>query len=75
MANDHKAWNTASDERIKTTEKRRADKDARDKKYTTALEKLVANLEAEQKKAAADGKKPGTQAILDALKWVSTRLR
>lgn len=57
-----------NDERIKASDKRRGDKDARDKKFQEALDKLVAQMEAEKKKATADGKKPGTQAILDALK-------
>jgi hypothetical protein len=32
------------------------------------LDKLVTDVEENKKKAAAEGKKPGTQAILDALK-------
>jgi hypothetical protein len=37
-------------------------------KVPDALDKLVLDLEENKKKAAAEGKKPGTQAILDALK-------
>lgn len=68
LANDQKTWRTSNDEKAKAQDKRRADKVTRDKKYQDALDKLVLDLEENKKKAAAEGKKPGTQAILDALK-------
>nr|XP_018259656.1 uncharacterized protein I303_07724 [Kwoniella dejecticola CBS 10117]OBR81814.1 hypothetical protein I303_07724 [Kwoniella dejecticola CBS 10117] len=68
IAADGKATKTVNDEKAKAQEKRRTDKTARDKKITEALDKIVADREEEKKKAAANDKKPGTQAILDALK-------
>ncbi|OCF45693.1 hypothetical protein I317_00596 [Kwoniella heveanensis CBS 569] len=68
LAAESKAAKAMSDEQSKSQEKRRTDKTARDKKITEALDKLVADREDAKKKQAADDKKPGTQAILDALK-------
>ncbi|WWD20657.1 hypothetical protein CI109_105133 [Kwoniella shandongensis] len=68
LATDNKTAKTLQDESAKSQEKRRADKSVRDKKITEALDKLVAEREEAKKKQAADDKKPGTQAILDALK-------
>ncbi|KAK8850475.1 hypothetical protein IAR55_004393 [Kwoniella newhampshirensis] len=68
LANDNKTAKTLQDEGAKSQEKRRADKSVRDKKITEALEKLVADREEAKKKQSAEDKKPGTQAILDALK-------
>lgn len=52
----------------KYQEKRRKDKSARDKRIQDALDKLVTERDEAKKKLTADEKKPGTQAILDALK-------
>jgi carbamoylphosphate synthase large subunit len=68
MMNDQKAARTSTDERLKTTEKRRTEKAARDKKFQEALDKLILVGDETKKQKAADDKKPGTQAILDALK-------
>lgn len=64
MAADSKTKGTAQ-------EKRRGDKAARDKKFQDALDGLVKDRDETKKRQAADDKKPGTQAVLDALKWVS----
>lgn len=71
LANDSKTWKTQYDDTAKGQEKRRTDKAARDKKLQDALDKLVAAQEEAKKKQVTDEKKPGTQAILDALKWVT----
>ncbi|WVQ95510.1 hypothetical protein IAU59_002607 [Kwoniella sp. CBS 9459] len=68
LAAENKASKTMSDENAKAQDKRRTDKTVRDKKITEALDKLVADREEAKKKQAAEDKKPGTQAILDALK-------
>lgn len=68
MATEGKASKTANDEKIKVSDKRRTEKTARDKKITEALDKLLAGSDETKKAKAADDKKPGTQAILDALK-------
>ncbi|WVF67946.1 hypothetical protein IAT40_002708 [Kwoniella sp. CBS 6097] len=68
LAAENKATKTMSDEKAKAQDKRRTDKTVRDKKITEALDKLVADREEAKKKQAVDDKKPGTQAILDALK-------
>ncbi|WVR08584.1 hypothetical protein IAU60_005639 [Kwoniella sp. DSM 27419] len=68
IAADNRAAHTVTDESKKAQDKRRADKTARDKKITDALEKLVAERDEAKKKQASEEKKPGTQAILDALK-------
>lgn len=70
LANEGKANKTANDEAKKATDKRRLDKAARDKKITDALDKLVIERDEAKKQKTVDDKKPGTQAILDALKWV-----
>ncbi|KAK6906657.1 hypothetical protein I203_100644 [Kwoniella mangroviensis CBS 8507] len=67
LATDSKATKTANDEKAKSQEKRRTDKTARDKKITEALDKLVLDREEAKKKEVVNEKKPGTQAILDAL--------
>ncbi len=59
---------SSSDEKAKTQEKRRSDKTTRDKKIQDALDKLVIERDEAKKKQAAEEKKPGSQAILDALK-------
>ncbi|KAL7422817.1 hypothetical protein Q5752_002113 [Cryptotrichosporon argae] len=68
LAGDQKTWRTSYDESAKTADKRRADKAARDKKWQEALDKLVGDKDEQKKLREADAKKPGTQAILDALK-------
>lgn len=68
MANEGKASKTVNDERTKASDKRRTEKTVRDKKITEALDKLLASSDETKKAKAADDKKPGTQAILDALK-------
>jgi hypothetical protein len=68
MANDQKKRITSDDERLKNQEKRRTDKTTRDKKFAEALDKLVLERDEAKKQKTADAKKPGTQAILDALK-------
>ncbi len=68
MANDQKGMRSSSDEKAKTQEKRRSDKTTRDKKIQDALDKLVIERDEAKKKQAAEEKKPGSQAILDALK-------
>ncbi|WRT70644.1 uncharacterized protein IL334_007642 [Kwoniella shivajii] len=68
IATDGKVSKTMNDERSKAQDKRRTDKSVRDKKITEALDKLVADREEEKKKQVANDKKPGTQAVLDALK-------
>ena len=44
------------------------DKNARDKKVQDTLDKLMTERDEAKKKQAAEERKPGTQAILDALK-------
>ncbi|ORY26571.1 hypothetical protein BCR39DRAFT_252911 [Naematelia encephala] len=68
LANDQKTWRSTSDERVKAQDKRRADKTTRDKKFQDSLDSLVKEREDAKKRQTADDKKPGTQAILDALK-------
>lgn len=68
IANENKAARTTDADRAKTTEKRRTDKAARDKKITEALDKLVLERDEAKKQKTADEKKPGPQAVLDALK-------
>lgn len=68
MIADGKTRNTGYDERIKTQEKRRVDKTTRDKKFQDALDVLVKDRDETKKRLVADEKKPGTQAVLDALK-------
>ena len=53
------------------SDKRRVDKTGRDKKFQEALDKMVAHGDETKKLRTADDKKPGTQAILDAMKWVT----
>nr|XP_019051135.1 hypothetical protein I302_01584 [Kwoniella bestiolae CBS 10118]OCF30065.1 hypothetical protein I302_01584 [Kwoniella bestiolae CBS 10118] len=67
IATEGKATKTANDEKAKAQDKRRTEKTARDKKITEALDKLVLDREEAKKKETANEKKPGTQAILDAL--------
>jgi hypothetical protein len=74
MMNEGKTRNTSQDERHKTQEKRRADKTVRDKKFQDALDILVKDRDETKKRLVADEKKPGTQAVLDALKWVKLSL-
>jgi len=57
-----------TDEKAKNQDKRRGDKTTRDKKVQEALEKLVTERDEAKKRQATDDKKPGNQAILDALK-------
>ena len=70
LSADQKTWRTANDDRTKASDKRRGEKTTRDKKVQDALDKLVADRDEAKKQKAADDKKPGIQAILDALKWV-----
>jgi hypothetical protein len=68
LANEGNANKAANDEKSKAADKRRLEKAARDKKITEALDKLVVERDEAKKQKAVDDKKPGTQAILDALK-------
>ncbi|RXK40622.1 hypothetical protein M231_02077 [Tremella mesenterica] len=68
MANDNKTWRSLQDGKVKDKDKRRSDKTTRDKKLQEALDKLVVEANEMKKRNTADEKKPGTQAILDALK-------
>ncbi|ORX41083.1 hypothetical protein BD324DRAFT_678476 [Kockovaella imperatae] len=68
LAADQKMWRTADEDRTKSSDKRRTEKNARDKKVQDALDRLVAGSDEAKKQKTADDKKPGIQAILDALK-------
>lgn len=68
MIADGKTRNTSYDERVKIQEKRRADKTTRDKKFQDAFDALAKDRDEAKKRQVADDKKPGTQAVLDALK-------
>lgn len=68
MAAENKTRNNVVDERFKSSDKRRAEKITTVKKVQDALDVLVKNTDEAKKRRAAEEKKPGTQAVLDALK-------
>ena len=68
LVNDQKTFRSASDERGKGQDKDRTETIARDKKVQDTLDKLIVEREELKKKQTADEKKPGSQAVLDALK-------
>lgn len=68
LAKDQKDWRTAQDGKGKDSDKRRAEKAARDKKFQELLDALAKDSAELKKRNGAEDKKPGTQAILDALK-------
>jgi hypothetical protein len=59
------------DERFKSSDKRRTEKITTVKKIQDALDVLVKDTDEAKKRRTVDEKKPGTQAVLDALKYVS----
>jgi hypothetical protein len=71
LAAENKTRNTSQDERLKSSEKRRAEKLTTVKKMQDALDVLVKDTDESKKRRTVDEKKPGTQAVLDALKYVS----
>jgi hypothetical protein len=68
LAAENKTRNTSQDERYKSSDKRRAEKLTTVKKMQDALDVLVKDTDESKKRRAVDDKKPGTQAVLDALK-------
>ena len=58
------------DERFKSSDKRRTEKITTVKKMQDALDVLVKDTDEAKKRRTVDEKKPGTQAVLDTLKYV-----
>lgn len=68
LAAENKTRNTSQDERLRSSDKRRAEKVTTVKKMQDALDILVKDTDESKKRRTVDDKKPGTQAVLDALK-------
>ncbi|WVQ70693.1 hypothetical protein IAR50_000215 [Cryptococcus sp. DSM 104548] len=68
LSSDHASSKSQEGHREEEKKKRREDKAARDEIMLKALDKLMGDREDAKKKAVADEKKPGFQALLDALK-------
>lgn len=65
---DDSKWKTAYADDAKAKEKRRADRGDRDKKWQDAFDKLLQEKEDDKKWREAEGKKPGSQAVIDYMK-------
>ncbi|TYJ54390.1 hypothetical protein B9479_004978 [Cryptococcus floricola] len=68
LSSDHASSKSSEGDREQEKKRRREDKAARDEIMVNALDKLMGDREDAKKKAVTDEKKPGFQAILDALK-------